>query len=490
MEQVNLNRHGIEESVYKRRYIILGIILFGLFMGVLDSTMISIGLPTITRHFSVDLTLSQWAITGYLLSMTGLFIFFGKLSERTGKVKIFLAGWAVFGLSSLACGLAPGMNELIAFRVLQGIGASMVSCVSAAMVYLVFPREEQGRALGILGVVFGGAALVGPGLGGLIVDHLGWEYMFFVNVPLCAVLLALAAKYLRIPEIRSNRLEMDWIGTVTLFVSIASLLLLCTEIAQDMEVTGIMVAYAVAFVLSSAVFLFYERRCAKPLLDLSIFRNGKYTLPIICSMLLFAGISIANTLAPFFFQGAMGYTASDVGFISMVVPLFMMFAAPVAGTMYDKHHYRFQAAAGLIIYAVGMLVVGLGVLSINFWVIIAGFAIRGLGVGVFTSPNNIETMGSVSKDKLAVASSVQQTANYMSMMIGVAIATILVTVSLNQNGYYGLIYLAGSSLLSGSIGSIMILSGALCVLAAMVSVLRNMGHGPKAVQRGGREEAA
>ncbi|HEY3272560.1 MAG TPA: DHA2 family efflux MFS transporter permease subunit [Methanocella sp.] len=476
MEQTNLKQLSLEESAYKNRYLILGILLFGLFMGVLDSTMISIGLPTITRHYNVDLTLSQWAITGYLVSMTGLFIFFGKLSERTGKVKMFLAGWLIFGVSSLACGLAPGMNELIIFRIAQGVGSSMVSCVSAAMIYLVFPREEQGKALGLLGVVFGGAALVGPGLGGVIVDHLGWEYMFFVNVPLCAVLLVLAFKYLKIPESTTRHLEMDWIGAATLFVSVASLMLLCTEVAKDMKLTNIMAVYAIAFVLSSVAFLYRERRCARPLLELSIFSNLKFTLPIVCSMLLYVGISVATTLAPFFFQGAMGYTASDVGFISMVVPLFMMFTVPVAGAMYDKRHFRFQAAAGAIIYAIGMLVVGLGVLAIDFWVIILGFAIRGVGVGVFSSPNSIEVMSEVSKDKLALASSVQSTANYMSMMVGVAIATIFVTVSLNQNGYYGLIYLAGSSLLSSSIGSIMIVSAALCVLAAMVSALRNSGQ--------------
>jgi EmrB/QacA subfamily drug resistance transporter len=490
MEQINLKQLSQEESVYRNRYLILGIILFGLFMGVLDGTMISIGLPTITQHFGVGLALSQWTITGYLLAMTGLMVFFGKLSEYTGKAKLFLAGWVVFGLSSLACGLAPGMNELIVFRVIQGIGASMVSSVSAAMIYQIFPKEEQGRALGILGVVFGGSALVGPGLGGVIVDHLGWEYLFIVNVPLCIVLLALAFKYLRVPERTAKRLEMDWIGAGTLLVAIVSLMLLCTEIAMSLDLTDVKVAYAAVFVLSAIAFIAYERRCPKPLIDLSIFRNLRFTLPIVGSALLFLGINMATTLAPFYFQGAMGYTASDVGFISTVVPLFMMFAAPLAGTLYDRHHYRFQAAGGAIVYAIGMLVVSWGILTINFWIIIVGFAIRGIGVGFFTSPNSIEMMSTVSKDRLALASSVQNTANYMSMMVGVAAATILVTASLNQNGYYGLIFLAGPALLSNSIGAIMLVSAGLCVVVAVVSALRNMGPAAPAPREGGPQDAA
>ncbi len=200
----------VQDSVYRNRYIILAIILIGTFMAMLDATMMSIALPTMTVHFKVDLTQSQWTITGYLLAMTGLFIFFGKVSEYTGKAKLFMAGWAIFGLSSLACGLAPGLNELIVFRVVQGIGASMVACISAAMIYLVFPPQERGKALGLVGVVFGGAALVGPGLGGFIVDNLGWQYIFFINVPLCVVLLALAMKYLKVPEATTKRLE--WTG--------------------------------------------------------------------------------------------------------------------------------------------------------------------------------------------------------------------------------------------------------------------------------------
>ncbi len=465
----------VQDSVYRNRYIILAIILIGTFMAMLDATMVSIALPTMTVHFNVDLTQSQWTITGYLLAMTGLFIFFGKVSEYTGKAKLFMAGWAIFGLSSLACGLAPGLNELIVFRVVQGIGASMVACISAAMIYLVFPPQERGKALGLVGVVFGGAALVGPGLGGFIVDNLGWQYIFFINVPLCIVLLALAMKYLKVPEATTKRLEMDWMGAVTLFVSVVSLMLLCTEIAKDQKVTDVKAAYAVAFLAASLLFLYYESRCAKPLLDLSIFRNGKFTLPILSAFLLYTAISLATTLAPFYFQGAMGYTASEVGYISMVVPLFMMFAAPASGGIYDKRHWKHQAAAGLIVYAAGMIVMSYGVLAMNFWLIIFAFAIRGIGAGIFSSPNGIETMSAVAREKLGIASSVQYTANYMAIMLGVAFSTILVTVSLGWNGYDGPVILAGSSLLSNSVGAVMLVAAALCVLAALVSLLRNIG---------------
>jgi MFS family permease len=215
-----------------------------------------------------------------------------------------------------------------------------------------------------------------------------------------------------------------------------------------------------------------------------------FTLPIVSAVMLFTGISMASTLTPFFFQGAMGYTASQVGLISMVVPLFMMFAAPMGGAWYDKRHNRFQAAAGLAAYAVGMLVVGYGVLDMNLWVIVLGFAIRGIGSGLFSSPNSIETLGTVPVDKVAMASSVQSTINFMASMIGVALSTIVVTVALNQNGYYGPVLLSGPSLLSNSIGVAMLLSAALCVLGMIVAILRNIGQADRQPKAGSGKEAA
>jgi|AGTN01.2.fsa_nt_gi drug resistance transporter, EmrB/QacA subfamily len=462
----------VQDTVYQNRYLILGIILTGTFMAMLDGTMVSIGLPAITQQYHVDIVQSQWVITGYLLTTTGLFIFFGKVSSYTGKVKLFLVGWAIFGLSSLACGLAPGLNELIASRVAQGIGGSMVMSISTALIYLAFPPQERGRAMGFTALVFGGAALIGPGLGGFIVDHLGWEYMFFVNVPICAALLVIGLRYMKIPEETAERLEIDWIGAATLFLAVAAFLMLCTEVAKDLQVTGMIVTYAAVCALSVLVFLWHESRCARPLLDLSIFSNRRFTLPILSLMIIYMAIAAVNTLAPFFFQGAMGYSTSDVGYISMVTPLLLMLAAPLGGSLYDRRHWKYQAAGGMLLYAAGMLLLGCGFLVMSFWLIIAAFVVRGVANGLYTSPNSIEIMGSVPREKISVASSVQTTALYLAMIAGVTFSAILVTFGLGRDGYHGPVLAAGS-LLPGVVGTIMLLSAALCVLAAGLSVARN-----------------
>lgn len=483
-QQSNTQQVMTEDHVYKNRYLILGIILIGMFMSILDGTMVSIALPTVTSHFHVNLTESQWVVTGYLLAMTGLFIFFAKVSEYAGKAKMFMAGWAIFTVSSLACGLAPGLNELIAFRIAQGIGASMVSGVAGAMIYLAFPPAERGKAMGLFGVVFGAGALIGPGLGGFIVDNLGWQYIFLINVPIGVLLLALALAYLKVPEITVARLEVDWIGAATLFVSVVSVMLLFGEVAKGMTTaasataTAFMAAYAIVFALAAFAFLFWESRCAKPLLELSIFANRNYTLPVVSGMLLYVAISIATTLQPFYFELVMGYTPSQVGLISMIVPLFLMFSAPLGGALYDQRRPRLMAAAGVTACGLGFIVMGYGVIAVNFWLIVAGFVLRGIGSGFFSSPNSVEIMSALPKEKTAIASSVQSTAIYLAMMLGVALSTILLSAGLDWSGYSGPVFLAEKALLSNSIGVTIAISAALCMLAGGIAAARSFRKQP------------
>ena len=487
MQQSIQQQVDIPDLVYKNRYIILGIILLGSFMAVLDSSMVNIALPTITVDYMVSLAESQWTITGYLLAMTGLFIFFGKVSEYTGKVKLFVAGWAIFTVSSLACGFAPGLYALIAFRIIQGIGASMLSAVGGALIFEAFPAQERGKAMGLFGVTFGIGAVVGPGLGGFIVDNLGWQYIFLINVPIGVVLLACAFKYMKIPEMTAGTLEMDWIGAVTLCISIVSLMLFCNEVAKGLVVTTPMVAYAVIAVLSFIIFLYRESTCKKPLLDLSIFRNRQFTLPIISGLLLFMPISIGNTLSPFYFEGVMGYTASQVGLILMVLPLFMMFSAPINGVLYDKYHWKYSAAAGAFVYFLGFVIFGYALLTINFWLIIAAFIIRGIGGGIFSSPNSIETMSALPREKTAIASSVSSTVSFMSIMLGVAISCTFLTLDLKASDYSGPIIMAGSSLLASSIGVITLGAGVLFLVSAIASALRHTRFAARAAVKAGSE---
>jgi EmrB/QacA subfamily drug resistance transporter len=386
---------------------------------------------------------------------------------------MFMAGWAVFTVGSLACALSGSLEQLIAFRVVQGVGSSMVSGVAGAIIFQAFPPEERGRAMGYLMVVAAAGSIVGPGLGDFIVDHLGWQYIFFVNVPVGAVMLIIALKYLKVPEMTTDRLEMDWIGAGTLFVSLVSLLMFCNELTKGLEVTTPLIAYGTAFAAMLIAFVLQESRSSKPLLDLSIFWNKRFALPALSMVLVYLATSIAELLGPFYFQGVMGYSPSQVGMVFMVVPVFLMFVAPVGGIMYDKHHWKYSVALGLLIAATGFFLLAYGYTAASFWPIILAFAVWGIGTGLYMGPNSAEMMGALPLEKVAVASSVSSTGMSLGMSLGVSIASLLLTLKLSSAGYDGVIFLAGQSLLANSIGLIIVVPGILCLIAAAASVLRN-----------------
>lgn len=473
MEESN-KKIRVSGSVYKNRYIILVIVMVGMVMSVLDGYMVTIALPTITTYFNTDITQSQWIITGYLVVMTGLFILFGKLSEYTGKTKLFIAGWTLFTLSSLACGISADINGLIIFRILQAAGASMVAGVSGAIIFHIFPPHEIGRAMGYFGAAVALGSLVGPGLGGLITDTIGWQFIFFVNVPLGIILLVGALKYLQFPEHRSKNLNLDWMGAVTLIISVVSLMLFCGELAKTIALTIPAVTYGIIFALSLIVFILQESRRESPILEISWFKNRKFSLPVVSLLIFSVALNIAIVLGPFYFQGAMGYNPSQVGLIFMTVPLAMMFAAPLGGKLYDKYHSKYAAGIGVLISGISFILLSYAYQIMNLSLVIFSLLLWGVGNGLFTSPNTTETLSALPREKTAIASSVSTTAKSLGGALGVSFATISLTVIFNNVGYNGEVLQAGSALLSSSISTIMFITGVLCVLATITSFLRNM----------------
>jgi EmrB/QacA subfamily drug resistance transporter len=459
---------------YKNKHVIFAILLIGILMSVLDGFMVNIALPDITAYFGVGISLSQWIITGYLLAMTGLFIFFGKLSEYTGKTKLYIAGFALFTLSSFACAFAPGINEMIVFRIAQGIGASMVAGISGAITFEVFPPEERGKAMGGIAATYGIVALIAPGVGGFITGTLGWRYIFLVNVPIGIVMLALALKYMKLQETTSGRLNIDWAGTGALIISVASLMLLCSEMANGISMNATALAYGAVFVLASIAFLYRESRCKSPLLDLSLFMDKKFTLPIMSMAISYMVINMINVLGPFYLQGAMGYTPSQVGLLFMLPPLAMIFAAPVSGMLYDKHHWKLASTLGLLVLAMAFFVQGCAFFGASLVLILAAFALRGIGDGIFQSINSVEIMSALRPEKYAIASSVSSTVGNLASALGAMTAGMLLMFELNSADYNGSVMAAGPILLSNSIGSIMLVAGVLCVMAMAASALKNI----------------
>jgi len=450
-------------------------VLIGTAMAVVDGIVVSIALPTITDFFAVGVTGSQWVITGYLVTETSLLLIFGKISEYTGKRKLFLSGIALFTLSSLACGLSTSLAELVMFRVLQATGGAMIFSISAAMLFEIFPTGEQGRAMGYVGATIAIASLAAPVLGGFLTDAVGWEYIFLINVPIGAVIFPLALKYLNLREKKKERLEMDWVGAFSMILFMVAIILFMGDLAGGPGLGPVTVGYLLLFIASFGVFLVNESRHRDPLLDLSIFRNRKFTLPSIAMILLFISFFMVNLVGPFYFEGVMGLQPSQVGLVFLIAPIIMIIASPLSGWLYDRYQYRFTAAAGIFLCGISMLLLSYGALAMDLGIIVLTFVPLSIGSALFQSPNNTEIMRALPKEKLGIASSLSATIRNLGMTLGVSLSSILLAYQLLLVGYSGPVTRADPALLAGSISVIMVVGAAFCFIGTIFSAMRNIG---------------
>jgi EmrB/QacA subfamily drug resistance transporter len=461
------------DSVTSRRMVML-LILTGIFMFVIDGSAVSIALPTITSYFQADVAASQWVITSYLVTVTSLLMIFGKISEYTGKNRLFLAGFVIFTLASVACGFATSLAMLIFFRAVQAVGAAMAFSISAAVIFEIYPRGEQGRAMGYIGTTVSLASIIGPMLGGFLVGFLGWQYIFIINLPIGIVLLAVAARYMKLEDIvKTQKLELDWKGTAMLITFMVSLMLFLGDLASNANTASSKALLALLTAASLAAFIWIESHQRAPILELSIFRVKKFVLPIISMLLFIISSFTIFILGPFYFEGVMGYTPTQVGTVFLIVPAIMAFGSPMGGWIYDKYHYRYNSALGMIIVATSLLLMGKALLWEEMPLILISFVILGLGSALFQSPINTEIMTGLPKSKLGTASSVSSTARNFGMALGVSISTLLLALQLSRAGYFGSALDANPQLLAIAISNVMTIAAALCILGTLTAILRN-----------------
>jgi EmrB/QacA subfamily drug resistance transporter len=457
---------------HPNRRIIMLVVFVGVLMGVIDGIVVAIALPTITTDFSVPVAQSQWVITAYLVTMTSLLLVFGRVAEHVGKARLFVAGFAIFTASSLACGLSNGLFMLILYRVIQAIGAAMVFSISWAIIFAISPPGDQGKAMGYLGSTVAVGSIAGPVLGGLIVDTLGWEYIFLINVPIGLVLLPLAVRHLRFDETLCRCLEMDWPGAAGLVVSMVALIIFLGEASANPGPNTLLIVYGVAFAIAISAFLVHESRTSRPLLDLSIFRQPAFAYPVTAMMLFFVAIFMVNIVGPFYFEGVMALQPFQVGLVFLISPTIMVVASPVMGSLYDRYRFRHSAAIGMVVVSLALAGAAFAARAMDLLLSVAIFVPMALGSALFQAPNNTEIMRALPPTMAGTASSVTATVRNLGMALGVSFAGILISVQLAGAGYHGPILNADRSLLAGTVSTVLVAASIGCALAAAVSLLR------------------
>ncbi len=459
-------------GAHSRRRLVLAVVLIGIFMSVLDGIVVGIALPTITTYYGVPVAQSQWVVTAYLVTITSLFLFFGRFSDYFGKNRLFLLGMGIFTASSLGCALAPTLPILIGTRILQATGASMAFSISSAIVFTAYPRGEQGRAMGYIGATVSVASLAGPAIGGLLTEAFGWEYIFLINVPVGIALLAFGSRVLDRREERRPQLCMDWRGAFSMILATVAFILLLGEFAGGLRATP--AALLLAFVSAGSILAFVraERTCTEPLVDFGLIRNPQFILPLLSSTLFFAALLILNISGPFYFEGVMGLSPAQVGWAFMIVPAITVVASPLTGAFYDRRGSRHIAILGLSISAAALTLVAYFASAVQLIGILAAFVALAMGNALFQSPNNTEILRASPPSRMGLASSLQAMGRNLGMSLGVSFAGILLSLHLHRSGYSGAVLGADPQLLADAIGATILVAAFCCALAIVPLLIR------------------
>jgi EmrB/QacA subfamily drug resistance transporter len=403
-----------------RKWFTLAAVSFGLFMIMLDNTVVNVALPSIQRDLEVGLSELQWIVTGYALTFAALMLIGGKVADAYGRRLIFVVGIAVFTLASLWCGLATSGDMLIAARVVQGAGAALMNPATLSIIAATFPARQRGTAIGIWAGVSALALAIGPLVGGLITQHLHWSWIFFVNVPVG--ILGIAASFVFIDESRDEtheRLDLPGLATsgVGLFALTYALIEANTYGWASPRIVG---AFAVAAVSLLAFFLL-ERHQRMPMLPLELFRNRTYTGANIVVLLVALAMFGVFFFVSLYMQQVLGYSAVQTGAAFLPMTVLIILVAPIAGRTSDRIGSRSLMTVGMLLIAVQLLYFSTLDEGATFWSLLPAFLVGGVGMALTMTPSAAAATRSVPVDKAGVGSAVLNAARQVGGSMGIAI---------------------------------------------------------------------
>jgi EmrB/QacA subfamily drug resistance transporter len=404
-----------------RKWITLAAVSFGLFMIMLDNTVVNVALPTMQRDLHVSLASLEWVVIAYALTFASLLITGGKLADLYGRRRIFVFGLAIFTLSSLACGFASSVGFLIGARAVQGVGAALMNPATLSIIVATFPPKQRGQAIGIWAGVSALALAIGPLGGGLIVENLNWNWIFFINVPVG--ILGIVVSQFAIRESRDTSAEqsIDFPGLLT---SIGFLFSLSYALVEgnshgwgSPEILGLFATAAVLLV----AFIVVEHRQRLAMLDLSLFRIGAFTGANIVAMLVSLSMFGVFFFVSLYIQNILGYSATQAGAAFLPMVTLIILIAPVAGRLSDRIGSRWLMGAGMTLVGFSLLLYERITVHSNFWTLLPSMILGGVGMALTMSPMTSAAMGAVPIDKAGVGSGVLNSFRQVGGSLGIAV---------------------------------------------------------------------
>jgi EmrB/QacA subfamily drug resistance transporter len=413
-----------------RKWWTLAAVAFGLFMIMLDNTVVNVALPSIRADLGISISQLEWVVNGYALTFGVLLLTGGKLADMLGRRRIFMAGLVIFTISSFFCGFANTEEVLIGARVVQGVGAALMNPATLSIIAATFPPRQRGTAIGIWAGVSALALAIGPLVGGIITEHISWSWIFYINVPIG--ILGLIAARMFIDESRDTseqRLDLAGLATsaIALFALTYALIKSNEEGWGDPLVLGLFAVSAVFFVL----FVLVEMRQRLPMLDLRLFRNASFTSANAVMFLIGLAMFGMFFFISLYVQNILGYSPVQAGATFLPMTVLIILVAPFAGRLADKLGPRSMMVPGLVLLVLSLLVFSFQDENSTFWTLLPALLLGGLGMAMAMAPTTTAALHAVPVDKAGVGSAVINSMRQVGGAVGLAVIGAIIATQYN-----------------------------------------------------------
>jgi EmrB/QacA subfamily drug resistance transporter len=418
----------MSETSPARRKLILAICCLSLFIVGIDGTIVNVALPSIQRSLHASVSGLQWTVDAYTLVLASLLMLSGSMGDRFGRRRVFQTGLALFSLGSLACSLAPGLGWLVAFRMVQAVGGSMLNPVAMSIIVNTFTDpKERARAVGIWGAVVGLSLALGPVAGGVLVSGIGWRSIFWINIPIGIAAIALAQRF--VPESKAPRARrFDPVGQVLIVVLLSSITYGIIEGPRRGWGSPLILGLFGLGVVAAAGLVVAERRRREPLIDIRFFRSAPFSGAALIAVSAFAAVGGFLFLNTLYLQDVRGYPALHAGLLTLPMAATMVVVAQVSGRLVASRGPRTSLVVAGPAMALGaLLLVRLGAHTSTAYLIVA-FAIFGIGFGFVNTPITNTAVSGMPKEQAGVAAAVASTSRQIGSSLGVAVTGSLVAV--------------------------------------------------------------
>ena len=436
----------------KQQRLVLWISILASFVAFLDGSVINVALPAITAEFNSGLSVQQWVVDAYLITLGSLILVAGSLSDLFGRKRILELGLIGFAITSILCAVAPTSEFLIVSRGLQGIAGALLVPSSLALIISTFKGQAQGKAIGSWTAWTGISFIIGPLVGGLLVDAGSWRLIFAINIIPILVTLWLMRK-LEIPEKTRSGTKLDVYGALLCAVGLAGTVFALIEQPNYGWSSPLIFIPLIIGLLSLAVFFWHERRTRHPMLPLGLFSVRNFAIGNLATLAIYAGLSLGTFIIAIFVQQVGGYSATEAGLALIPITLIMFFLSSRFGALAGKYGPRLFMALGPILGAIGFLAMLWVDSSVSYWALLPGIVIFGVGLSITVAPLTSAILGAIDDAQAGIGSAINNAVARIAGLLAIAAIGPIIGAQLDLDGFYRAVMVTAGLLLAGGIVS-------------------------------------